>query len=129
MSLYKYVLLCFLAIVICSCSKEAGVGGKATIQGKLYVLDYNLNGELKDEYYGPDEDVFIVYGDAAFYGDKVKTHYDGTFQFPFLNEGSYQIYAYSRCDTCASEVEAKIIDVEITNGDDLIILDDLVINK
>lgn len=128
--LTRSILLSLFSLLFCfSCTKDEGQGGRATIQGKLYVLDYNLEGELKDEFYAPDEDVFIVYGDDAFYGDNVKTHYDGTYQFNFLQKGSYQIYAYSRCDSCASGTEPKFINVEIDDSNDLIILEDLVVDK
>jgi len=41
---------------------DEGEGGKATIQGKVFVEDYNSLGEIVLAAYAPDWEVFIVYG-------------------------------------------------------------------
>lgn len=70
--------------------------GTSTITGKIYVLDYNAERTtLLAQYFGADEDVFIVYGDDPFYFDNVKTYHDGTFQFNNLVKGTYTVYALS----------------------------------
>ncbi len=70
--------------------------GTSTITGKVWVMDYNAERDnLRGEYYGADEDVFIVYEDDPFYFDIVKTHHDGTFQFINLVKGTYTVYALS----------------------------------
>lgn len=50
----------------------------------------------RDTIVGCDEDVYIIYGTHE-YGcdDKVKTSYDGTYRFNYLNDGFYNIYSYN----------------------------------
>ncbi len=80
-------------VVVDKCDYDDGY---ATITGKIYVYDFNAERlTLLQEYYGPDEDVYIVYADDPFYFDHVKTYYDGTFRFEKLVKGTYTIYALS----------------------------------
>jgi hypothetical protein len=70
--------------------------GTSSIAGKVYVLDYNAERDaLLAQYFGADEDVFVVYGDDPFYFDHVKTYFDGTFRFENLVKGTYTVYALS----------------------------------
>ncbi|HRS54800.1 MAG TPA: hypothetical protein P5250_08860 [Bacteroidales bacterium] len=128
----KYLLLLLLLIIINSCQKEAGEGGQATIYGKVYVKDYNNNFTiLKGEYYAPDKDVYIIYGNNRTYNDRTKTSYDGTYQFSNLRKGKYKIYVYSKDSTATSPagIIPIIKEVEITkrheeyNVPDIIIFD------
>ncbi len=112
-----------------ACSQDEGIGGKALITGKVFVQDYNSSGFLRAEFYAPDEDVFIVYGDNPVYNDAMKTHYDGTYRFEYLHKGHYTIYAYSDCDTCASKVRPVLIETDITENNQVIILPDLALRK
>ena len=80
-----------------SCNKDAGVGGNATIQGKVFKVlhnddDYDLS---TDTLVAAKQDVFIVYGDDGFVGDDVETGEDGSFRFRYLTPGDYTVYAYS----------------------------------
>jgi hypothetical protein len=85
--------ICFLSF---SCEKEEGKGGTSSITGKVLIREYNTNFTFKiEEYYATDEDVFILYGDDEVYGDKTSTNPDGTYQFEYLREGNYTIFAYS----------------------------------
>jgi hypothetical protein len=93
---YSLIFMVFLGILAFSCKKEEGVGGTSSIKGKVIIRQYNANfTELTEQYYAPDEDVFIIYGNDEVYGDKVSTNYDGTYEFEFLREGDYSIFAYS----------------------------------
>lgn len=81
---------------VSSCKKESGIGGKATITGKIYEYNYNSDfSTLKDEYFKGDHEVFIIYGDDNVYSDNFKTNYDGTFEFNYLLPGEYTIFSYS----------------------------------
>ncbi|MCT4579917.1 MAG: hypothetical protein N4A35_00750 [Flavobacteriales bacterium] len=93
----KYIFIGgIIAATSYSCKKGPGIGGKATITGKVYEYNYNNDfSVLKDEYYKGDHDVYIVYGDDNIYSDNFKTHYDGTFEFNYLLPGEYTIYVYS----------------------------------
>ncbi len=112
-NIYILALLASL-LIYTSCRKGPGLGGNATITGKVYEYDYNSDfTNLKDAYFKADQDVYIVYGDEKVYADKFSTHYDGTFQFNYLLPGEYTIYAYSKdtTDTSAIDmvVEKKIV--------------------
>jgi len=117
---YISILFC-----ICSCTVEEGKGGRATIQGKVFVDDFNQEGELVVSDYAPDWEVFIVYGDEEGYSDATTTHYDGTYVFEFLHEGNYEVYAYSKCNACANNREPISIQTEITSPDQVVELEDI----
>ena len=94
---YSVISLVILGMVAFSCKKDEGIGGTSSIRGKVIIRQYNANfTELTEQYYAPDEDVFIIYGDEPVYGDKVTTNYDGTYEFEYLREGNYKIFAYSK---------------------------------
>ena len=40
-------------------------------------------------------DVFIIYGNEAFFGDDVETNAEGMYQFEYLRPGEYTVFAYS----------------------------------
>ncbi len=126
----KILLFACLLLSIISCTKEAGLGGQATIEGKVFVLDYNAEMTNKlGEYYGPDIEVFIIYGDDKVYSDDFDTNYDGTYVFNHLRAGKYTVFAYSK-DTTA-DLDKAIYPifktVEITEKKEHIILEDIVI--
>ena len=99
-----------------SCSKVEGPGGSSSIAGKIHVEVYDIAGTLINEYDAQDEDVYLIYGeDGTFYDDDVKTSYDGSFQFNYLQKGKYQLFVYQDCNTCPSGKEAILVDVEITD--------------
>ncbi len=111
------LILYFLVITFfsVSCTKKEGEGGTAIIKGKVIVKlcsdDFEtIYAEFPDE----EQDVYIVYGDEDFYGDKTSTHYDGSFQFSYLRKGNYQVYVYSDDETGASESGKRPIIEEIT---------------
>jgi hypothetical protein len=93
-------LLSFIVLAglfLASCKKEEGVGGTNKIIGKVMIRQYNSNFTvMQEQYYATDEDVFIIYGDDEVYGDKTSTTYDGTYEFNYLREGKYTLYAYSK---------------------------------
>lgn len=122
----KYLLFGLLSLLTIACQKEAGTGGTATIKGKIFMQELNALGNVSAEYYAPEEDVYIIYGDDDFYGERVRTHFDGSYKFEFLHPGDYQIYTYSECD-CPAGVEAIFVDVTIASGGEDILLDDIVI--
>mmetsp|Transcript_12301 Transcript_12301/g.14312 ORF Transcript_12301/g.14312 Transcript_12301/m.14312 type:complete len:145 (+) Transcript_12301:111-545(+) len=89
--------LLFTLLATSGCQKIEGPGGAATIQGKLYVREYDSAGNLIKEYDAADMDVYIIYGndpDETYFHDDIKTSYDGTFKFRFLEPGNYRIFFY-----------------------------------
>lgn len=96
----KFIVL-LIAISFLSCSKDEGYGGLATITGKVYGKDFNSSGYLVGEGYLGDVSVYISKSGETNYFDKVDSAYDGSFTFKFLYEGTYDIWAYGDCDSCA----------------------------
>ena len=78
-----------------SCKKIEGQGGASTIKGAINVKQYNVVGTLVAEYPGAEVDVYIIYGAGnTFYNDRIKTSYDGSFEFNYLEEGDYTVFVY-----------------------------------
>jgi hypothetical protein len=116
-----------LSILLPSCKKVEGVGGKATIKGKVYVKNY-VGTTLTSEFYGADYDVYIIYGeDNTFYDDNVKTSYDGSFEFRYLRPGIYKVFAYTDDSSSPSGQSEVMTIVEIDGKKDIIEIEDLVI--
>ena len=105
-----------------ACKKDAGSGGSSSISGKVYVKDYNSTFTvLQDEYFGQEIDVYILYGDEKSVGDRVRTSYDGTFEFKYLRKGIYHVFAYSKDSTLQTNAMIPIIkDIEITKNGEII---------
>lgn len=123
-------LLTVGVLLISSCAKPEGEGGTSTIQGKVYAFDYNGSGILQDEFYAPDEDVYIIYGtEDNYHDDSYETSFDGSFRFQYLRPGTYTVFVYSDCIACPSGTEAISQTVEISSNNEDIILDDFEIRK
>lgn len=106
--LFAGVLL--LAFVTGSCEKDPGEGGNASVYGKVIVRDYNAEFTyLKEEYPGRDIDVYIIYGDDISVGDRVRTSYDGAYEFKYLRKGNYTIFAYSKDSTLTTNSVVPVI--------------------
>jgi hypothetical protein len=117
-----------VAVLISSCSKEPGVGGNASIHGKVYAKYYNkLFTVYFGEGYAADKEVYIIYGDDLDYGDKVNTSYDGSFEFKYLRKGKYKVVTYSKDSTLTipSGIMAVIEEGEITSNKQKLELPDL----
>ena len=84
-------------ILALGCTRTAGEGGHAVIQGKIEVeqrpVITNPNGAARSP--AADEDVFIIYGDRVGPDDRVQTNFDGEFVFYGLRTGDYTIYVFS----------------------------------
>ena len=127
---FKLLSICFAIALFtfAGCKKEAGEGGTGVITGKVYINDYQ-NGSLVGQHYAPDERVYIMYGDNTIYNDDMDTHYDGSYSFNYLYPGSYTLYCYSDCNTCASGTEPIMKTVEISQEGEIVQADDIIIKK
>lgn len=97
--------------------------GSSTIKGKLFAYDWNSELTiLKDSFYVKNEYVYIARRGDQYYFERKRTYYDGTFVFPSLPKGSYEIFAYSRDITQQDpqDVVPIIVNVEITENKQLI---------
>jgi hypothetical protein len=124
-------ILAVIFLVFSGCLKDEGTGGTSTISGKIYAYDFNAEmTNLRTQYYAPDEDVFIIYGEDSIYSDQTKTSYDGSYRFEYLRPGQYTIFAYSK-NTATKLPPALAVRkiVEITAGNQNVIIGDIEINK
>jgi hypothetical protein len=123
MKLYINLLLIgIFAINLISCTKDEGVGGKATIRGKVVVQDYNDDfSMLLSEYNAAEEDVYIIYGNDRTFGDQVETNYDGTFEFDYLLPGDYSIFIYSEDSSLNLLHDTVVIkNITVSKKDDIV---------
>ena len=89
------LVLVTVAMLLPSCNKGPGEGGTGTVQGLVKLVhhaddDYTLT---PDTMVAAKTDVFIVYGDEAYFGDDVETNADGLYQFEYLRPGDYTVYS------------------------------------
>ena len=98
-----------------SCSKVEGQGGSSTIKGTINVKKYSVVGTLVAEYPGAEVDVYIVYGEGnTFYNDRIRTSYDGSFEFNYLEEGDYTVFVYEDNDTNSSGTNEVLVSAKIS---------------
>lgn len=118
----------FLAIssLFYSCKKEPGVGGHSSISGHITVRHYNANfNQYLGTYDGSDEYVYIVYGNHSGYDQRIKTDYNGNFEFNYLYPGDYSIYTYSLDSTLQSlNVNVAVVqNIKLEKREDLTLPD------
>ena len=78
-----------------SCKKVEGSGGGAVIKGVIQEQKYNALGNVIAEYPAANQSVYLIYGTTdQFYDDDVKTSYDGSFVFNYLQKGTYTVFVY-----------------------------------
>jgi hypothetical protein len=111
-------LIAFFLIMISACTKNEGIGGSSTIKGKITETIYNSSGNATASYPAQDFDVFIIYGtENTFYNDDIKTSYDGSFEFKYLEKGNYTVFVYEDCITCPSGKKEILVSTKIeSNG-------------
>ncbi len=132
----KLTRLAFLFLLIIllftSCSKEAGEGGNSSITGSIIVHDYNSDYTvLRGIYGGADEDVYIIYGNDLSYSERIRTNYNGVYEFRYLRPGDYTVYAYSEDSTLTmpSGKYSVIRQLKITGNHQTVKADDMIIFK
>ena len=92
------VLLTIMTVALLSaCNKGPGEGGTGMVQGFVKLVhhpdnDYTLTADTMP---AAKTDVFIVYGDEAYFGDDAETNAQGMYQFEYLRPGDYTVFAYS----------------------------------
>jgi hypothetical protein len=112
------LLAILFSVLVFSCSKEPGEGGNSSIYGKITAYNYNAEfTNLRGIYPAADEDVFLVYGNDISYSERIRTNYNGIYEFKYLRPGDYTIYAYSKDSTLTlvSGIYPVIVNVEITD--------------
>jgi len=107
----------FLLLSLSSCKKNEGLGGKSSITGKIRLIVSTIHGEAIDTTVAIDKDIFISYGKSTAYNDKVISDGEGNFNFSYLREGSYKIYAFGDCNTCSSGKRANEKFIELDKNE------------
>jgi hypothetical protein len=128
----RIVVLVLISLNFFSCKKQPGEGGFASIEGKVYVKDYDDSYTiLTAQYYLPSETVYIIYGDGTEVANTVKTSYDGSFKFNYLRKGTYKIFVLSEDTTkpFLSVPKEELAKVTITKRKEKIVLKDFIIAK
>lgn len=121
-----------IALFFFGCSKAPGIGGKATIKGKLIGSFYSDKALTMFSGFAAlgDERVYLVYGnEKTQFDDDVRTTYDGTFEFKYLRPGKYVVFMYENCYPCASLQKEKLMEVEITGKDQVVDLGEITLIK
>ena len=109
----KLLVLLVSISFLSSCEKTEGEGGTSTIIGQVYIKNYNADFTRKlGEYYAPDVDVFIIYGEDSIYSDDFKTGINGWYRFEYLNKGKYTLYTFS--DDSTRRDPSNMIPVSVT---------------
>ena len=136
MKLLKVIFISFISlalVAVSSCKKTEGTGGNSSITGKVIFHKYaNPTGTLlvyQGEYAGAYEDVYIIYGDDATYGARLKTNPDGIYEFKYLRPGKYKVYAYSSGVNVTTNRVAVIKEVEIAKKKQTVEAETLNIDK
>jgi len=124
---HKFLILFLsLASVFAAC-KEAGQGGDAAIRGYVHVQKWNSTfTQFISEFPAKDVYVYIIYGDRTFgYDDRVKTDFNGNFEFSYLYEGRYRVYTYSKDSTLndPSGIVPVVREINITDRKQFVELD------
>ena len=125
---FSVFLFLMLSIAFFSCTKEAGDGGNSTIYSKIIAHNYNADfTQLRGIYPAADEDVYLIYGSDRSYSQRVRSNYDGVYEFKYLRKGDYTIYVYSKDSTLtlASEIYAVIQEVKIDENHQTVQADDM----
>ncbi len=99
-----------------SCKKGPGEGGRASITGKVYSVNYNSAMTVPvDSGYLGGENVYIIFGDETAIGKSEDTNNEGAYEFMYLRKGKYKVYVYSK--TAPNKLDSAIVqEVEITEN-------------
>lgn len=122
MSLFNYMTKLLLVVstllLLGSCKKEAGFGGRSSITGKVWVDDYTPGGNLEASGYTGNINVYIGVEGANAMLKSVDTDYKGSYEFIGLQKGIYKVWVYTECDTCTDNATPIIQTVTIDKAKD-----------
>lgn len=102
------------ALMMPSCNKGPGEGGTGTVQGFVKLVhhpddDYTLT---PDTMVAAKTDVFIVYGDEAYFGDDAETNANGMYRFEYLRPGDYTVFAYSTLPSGEKVAVSEVVELQ-----------------
>jgi hypothetical protein len=108
--------------------------GSATIHGVIILINYKNtsvypNLEIKDTSFAQEHEVYLIYGAHKYYDERIRTGYDGYFEFRNLVPGDYEIYTFSEDVAGGTEDIPIIKKVTITEENQIIDLGVLYIEQ
>ena len=115
-----------LAVIFETLNKCFTISSTAEITLEANPDDLN-SAKLKELANSPINRLSI--GIQSFYDDDLKTSYDGSYVFNYLQKGNCTLFIYEDCNTCPSGKKEILIPFEITERNQVIDLDTIVIKK
>jgi hypothetical protein len=108
--------------------KEANDDGNNSIRGKVMIKEYDHTfTDFRGQYYAGDEDVYISFGDNGYYNDRIRSSFDGSFQFNNLRKGKYKVFVFSKDSTRKQANDIPVIrEVTVSGKNELISVGDMV---
>lgn len=110
-------IVCLLSISVfyTACKKGPGQGGRASIKGKVYTVNYNNSFTVPlDSGYLGGQKVYIIFGDEIAVGDNQDTNNEGAYEFSYLRKGKYKVYVYTKVGSSLLD-SALVQEGEITD--------------
>ena len=108
--------------------------GSASIKGRVYKINY-LNSSsypnlvVKDISLAQDQEIYLIYGKHPSFDARIRTNFDGTFNFRNLIKGKYKIYLYSEDIKGGTQNIVISREVEIKSEFEVINLGDIYIEQ
>ena len=108
--------------------------GSAVIGGVVKITNYTNesswpNLEIKDISFAQEQEVYLIYGTHTFYDERTRTRYDGYFEFSRLIPGDYTVFLFSEDVTGATEMVTITRQATISEEDQVVLLDEIMIEK
>lgn len=108
--------------------------GSAKIFGVIRLINYKNSSEwpfleVKDTSYAQEQEVYLVYNNRDFYDERIRTSYNGYFEFSNLIPGEYKIFTYSEDVTGGTEDIPVIKTVTITEENQEVDLGEIFIEQ
>ena len=108
--------------------------GAATIRGVVKEIKYdkasvwpNLVIEYIDFAY--EQEIYLTYGHHTFYDKRIRTQYDGSFEFSELIPGKYLVFLYSEDVTGETDRVPLKFEVTISEMDEVVDMGEITIEK
>ena len=108
--------------------------GAAVIKGVLWEINYVNDSRwpflvVESEDYAHEHEVYLTYGGHPFYDERVRTQYDGYFEFRDLIPGEYLVFLYSEDVKRLTDHVVLQFEVTISEMDQVVDLGEITVEK
>ncbi len=108
--------------------------GAAVIKGVVKVINYVNESRwpnlvIEDIAFAHEQEVYLTFDNQAFYKDRIRTQFDGYFEFNNLIPGDYLVFLYSEDVTRVTEHVVLKFEVTINDFDQVVDLGEITIEK